>query len=61
MGLDNHETEDYHQCPKCGRVLCTCPVDFTGSACSAKFYTGLDDFPYRNNEYSNRDYKFNRL
>ena len=59
MGIDNNEED--HRCPKCGFVLCICPVDFTGSACSTKFYTGLDDLPYRNNKYGYGNYKFNRL
>ena len=59
MDIDNNEED--HRCPKCGFVLCICPVDFTGSACSTKFYTGLDDLPYRNNKYGYGDYKFNRL
>ena len=56
MSIDNNEED--HRCPKCGHVLCTCPVDFTGSSCSTKFYTGLDDFAYRDNKQGYGDYKF---
>ena len=55
------EDEEYHRCSKCKHVICTCPVDFEGSSCSTKFYTGLDDFAYRNNKQGYGDYKFNRL